>query len=76
MNFQNKSFPAAKTLLITVIAFVAFYLALIRVDSLIRNHAIDECGKLGRQEQTTNNLNVSYPLSDIYESCLERKGIN
>lgn len=76
MNSQDNIFQKATALVIVVLIFIAFYLTLSRVDSFIRNQAIDECAKFGRQEQVTDGLKVSYPLADIYETCLERKGIN
>lgn len=60
-----------------ILLFIAFILVLLRADNLIRNQAIDGCAQAYRYEQPINNgnANVSYPMTELYERCLEQKGI-
>jgi hypothetical protein len=57
------------------IFFVAFYLMLTRIDTFLRLKAFDDCGKLSRYETTDKNVRVYYPVLDIYNQCLEDKGL-
>lgn len=58
-----------------ILLFIGLFLILIRVDTYLRQKAIDECGKLSRYETTDKNAKVSYPVIDFYNSCLSDKGI-
>ncbi|GIV44981.1 MAG: hypothetical protein KatS3mg035_2104 [Bacteroidia bacterium] len=59
-----------------LLLFVAFYLGLMRVDAYLRNRAVDECGKISKFEKkdTTQSAIISYPVADVYQDCLKRKG--
>lgn len=58
-----------------IILFVAFYFALTRVDTYLRYKAIDDCAKVSRYETSDKNAKVSYPITDMYNTCLAEKGI-
>ncbi len=59
-----------------LLLFAAFYLGLMRVDVYLRNSAVDECGRMSKFEKRDNSQNaiISYPVADVYQDCLKRKG--
>lgn len=59
-----------------VILLIGLFLVLMRVDTFLKQKAIDECGKLSKYETTDKNAKVSYPVIDFYNSCLKDKGVN
>lgn len=60
-----------------ILLFVGFYLTLMRVDTYLRNLAIDQCAALSQYEKNdkAQSAIISYPIQDVYENCLKRKGI-
>lgn len=60
-----------------ILSFVAFYLALIRVDGVIRNAQINSCASISRFEKNDKNEGsvIAYPIRDVFLDCLKRKGI-
>lgn len=60
-----------------ILLFVGFYLTLMRVDTYLRNSAIDHCAALSTYEKNdkAQSAIISYPIQDVYENCLTRKGI-
>ncbi len=78
---MNQANPLTKTntLLWTitlVVVFISLILVLLRVDTSMQNKAIDECGKISIYSQTLdNNIKVTYPVQDIYNACLKKKGL-
>lgn len=60
-----------------ILLFVSIYLGFLRIDTYLRNAAIDTCAASSRYEKNdkTQNAVISYPIQDVYENCLTRKGI-
>jgi hypothetical protein len=60
-------------ILIIAIATVFFFLA----NTYVRNQAIDGCAKSSSYTQSLvdQNASVTYPVTDMYEKCLQEKGI-
>ncbi len=60
-----------------ILSFVAFYLALIRVDGVIRSAQINSCASISRFEKNDKNEGsvIAYPIRDVFLDCLKRKGI-
>lgn len=59
-------------------AIVLFgYLLILRIDTFLKDRAIDECAKISKFEKNLpdENAKVSYPVIDIFNDCLKRKGI-
>lgn len=59
-----------------LLLFAAFYLVLMRVDVYLRNSAVDACGRISKFEKKDNSQNavIVYPVADVYQDCLKRKG--
>jgi hypothetical protein len=53
------------------------YLGLLRVDTYLKDKAIDECSRLGTYQKRLDkeSATVTYPLEDVYQKCLKDKGI-
>lgn len=64
-------------LMAIVLLFVGFYLTLMRVDTYLRNSAIDQCAAQSKFEKNdkAQSAVIAYPIQDVYENCLKRKGI-
>lgn len=75
MRVEDVSPRTAIFFLGIILLFVAFYLVLIRVDSFIRNNAIDNCALAARFERKDGTGVVSYPIDTFYKSCLQQKSI-
>jgi len=58
-----------------IVLFFAFYLVLMRVDTYLRQKAIDDCAKISRYETSEKTASFSYPVLDIYNKCLVDKGV-
>ncbi len=76
MNTDKAKIHLAVTFIGYFLLFLGFYLALMRIDTFLRLRAFDDCGKLSRYETTEKTAHFSYPVLDIYNSCLKDKGIN
>lgn len=77
MRTEDISPRVVVVLLGMVLTFVAFYLALMRVDTVLRNDAINSCAALSRFQKDDKGQSavISYPIQDVYQDCLKRKGI-
>ncbi|GIW62082.1 MAG: hypothetical protein KatS3mg089_0934 [Patescibacteria group bacterium] len=76
MYYENKAnIELAIKFIGYIIFFIAIYSALVRVDHYLRLKAFDDCGELSRYETTDKNSRFSYPVLDIYNQCLEDKGL-
>ena len=42
----------------------------------VRNEALYQCATSSKYEVASGDTTVSYPVADLYEECLEEKGIN
>lgn len=62
--------------LVAIIAFsVAFYFTYLKFEQFLKIKAVTECGQISRYETTDESSNkVSYPVKDIYDSCLKNSG--
>lgn len=71
-----KNLGSFTVLAIIVIAFIAIYLSLIRVDKYLRIKAVDDCGKISRYEASNKDdgTKVWFPENTIYKNCLKDKG--
>jgi len=60
-----------------ILLFVAFYLTLLRVDAYLQNSAIDACASFSKFEKTDKGQSavISYPIKDVYQECLIKKGL-
>ncbi|MEK7605079.1 MAG: hypothetical protein AAB478_01000 [Patescibacteria group bacterium] len=60
-----------------ILLFVSIYLGFLRIDTYLRNAAIDTCAAASRYEKNdkAQNAVIAYPIQDVYENCLKRKGI-
>lgn len=72
-NYMGTALMVAKYLLL----FFALFLILQRVDTYFKNTAINDCSKIATFEKidTTQGTKVTYPLQDIYQDCLQKKGL-
>jgi len=63
---------------LSLIGLLIVYLILLRVDTHLKNNAINECAKISKfqVENESEGTTINYPLIDIYEDCLKTKGIN
>lgn len=59
-----------------ILLFVAFYMGLVRVDAYLKAQAINDCGKISKYERQGKGETASYPVLEVYNSCLKDKGIN
>lgn len=76
MNFSGVVDNIIKIVAIIFI-LIAFILVNIRVNAFIKNQAIDGCAQAYRYESTlSNGAIVSYPMTELYEKCLEQKGVS
>lgn len=78
--FQDKPMPSPRfTFGITtlVVIIVVSYLVLLRVDTYLRNSAVDNCAKISKFEKQdkAQSAVISYPIKDVYQECLIRKGL-
>lgn len=76
MENRSNALPAIAQI-ITVIAFgvIAFF-CFQRIDKYMRIKAVDDCGRVARYERTVKEEGavVTYPLTDMYQACLQDKG--
>lgn len=63
-------------LFIAIIVFsVAFYFSYLKFEQFLKIKAVTECGQISKYETTDESDNkVSYPVKDIYDSCLKNSG--
>jgi len=63
-------------IVLAIVIFVVSFMALGRVDKIIRIKAMDDCARAYRYEATVEggNAKVSYTLGDEYKACLKEKG--
>ncbi len=75
MEQKNTMFDSIVKLIgIFAISAVA-YLGFMRIDTFLRNQAVNECGHVARYEKTLEDkAKVIYPMTDIYQTCLKDKG--
>lgn len=61
---------------LSIALFIGLLFSLKRVDSYLRIRAVEECGKVSRYEKTITdeNAKASYPVVDVYKTCLKDKG--
>lgn len=72
---MQNNLNGAGMVIAAIVGFVAVFMALGRVDTYMKIKAMDDCAKSSRYEaQVQDGGKVSYPLSDMYESCLKDKG--
>lgn len=60
-----------------VVLFIAFYMGLTRVDTYLRNSAVDACAKQSNftKHDKKQSADISYPIQDVYQACLKKKGL-
>ena len=75
MKTNEVSPVLAATIVGVILVFVAFYLSLIRVDTFLRNSAIDNCALSARFERKDGSATVVYPIDSFYKACLKQKNI-
>ena len=76
MTKVNEVSPIVGVLFVAVILlFVAFYLGLTRVDTFLKDNAIDNCALSARFERKDGTGTVTYPIDSFYKDCLKQKGI-
>lgn len=73
---ESSKMHLAITVIGYILFFVAFFLALSRFDTFLKYKAIDDCARISRYETTDKNAKVTYPITDLYNSCLEDKGVS
>ena len=71
---MNNIHSVLNTLIVVIFMAIALFLTLSKADNYLRIKAVDDCGKISRYEANLNNAKVSYPLVDVYKSCLKDKG--
>lgn len=59
-----------------ILLFVGLFLALGRVDTYLKYKAIDDCGQVSRYQTKDKTATVTYPITDMYDSCLKDKGVS
>jgi hypothetical protein len=66
----------ASLVFVLIFLFVALIIAITRVDSFLRLKALDDCARASRFEQRIDKQNAvaSYPITDLYKSCIREKG--
>ena len=64
------------TLLLTIFLFVTLFFALNKIDKYLRIQAVDQCAKLSKYEvvNSKDQSRISYPIVDVYKTCLKDKG--
>ena len=78
---MNQTYPnvqsTVNTVIIGVVLLISIFLVMIRVDKYLKIKAIDDCAKIAKYEKTVSadNAKVSYPLQDVYQTCLKEKGV-
>ena len=70
---QNIIFKLINYILLATAFLMLFWL----LNIFVRNHAIDGCAKNVTYTHSLPNENasVTYPIKDLYDKCLEDKGI-
>ncbi len=62
-------------ILIAIAMVVVAWMILPRLDQYLRITALNDCGKVAKYETRPDiNTLVTYPLGDMYKSCLKDKG--
>ena len=64
----------ANTLIVVAFMAVALFFVLTKADNYLRIKAVDECGKISKYEANLDKAKVTYPIVDVYKSCLKDKG--
>lgn len=77
LTYPRPAASTVNTIIIGIVVLLGVFLMMLRVDRYIKVKAIDECAKISKYEKTVTaeNAKVSYPLADVYQSCLKDKGI-
>lgn len=76
MDQNNMTAKIVSSVITAVVIGVVAFMFLGKIDSYLRIKAIDECGKISKYEITAaDGSHVSYPINDVYKSCLKDKGI-
>ena len=73
MRVEDISPRIVVILLGMILSFVAFYLGLTRVDTFLKNDAINSCAASSRFQKDDKGLSavISYPIQDVYQDCLK-----
>jgi len=60
-----------------ILLVTAFLMLFWLLNVFVKNHAIDGCAKYSSytQQLPNENASVTYPVTDMYNKCLEDKGI-
>lgn len=77
-NIINSSIYAKTgvTFIGLLLAFLAFYLLLTRVDAYLKFKAADQCARVSRVEKSDGaGGKLTYPVQEIYSDCIKRAGI-
>ena len=75
-SYSTSTFRSVVPIMAIIAAVIIVILALLRVDTYMKYQAINDCGKISTFEQSLSNaIKVSYPVQDIYNECLKKKGI-
>ena len=75
MDQERAKIEAAIKFIGLVLLFIAVYLTLSKVESYLRYKAIDDCGKISKYVTVDGKNTISYPIADVYNSCLEDKNL-
>ena len=77
MTYPHPSPSTVNTIIIGVIVLLGLFLVMLRFDRYLKIKAIDDCARISKYEKnvTEENAKVTYPLADVYQSCLKDKGI-
>lgn len=75
MDSDKAKIQIAVTFIGYILLFAGLFLALGRVDTYLKYKAIDDCGQISRYQTKDKNATVTYPITDMYESCLKDKGV-
>jgi len=58
-----------------ILAAVALYFAVTKVDKFFKIKAVDDCARISRYEaKESNGSTVVFPVEDVYQNCLKTKG--
>lgn len=76
-NLRNApvSVSTVNTVLVLVFALIVTVLALLHVDKFLKLKAMDDCARSSSYQENLNaKAKVSYPVADVYKTCLKDKG--
>lgn len=62
--------------LILITLLLALLLVMVRVDRIIKNHAVDSCAKVTKYEKefASENAKITFPDVNAFKNCLKTKG--